>query len=106
MLDTKGVKKRKEQQMTKRLLLTAAVILFAQSLMAQDWSQNPTRPSLLLFAEGIAGPGRLERTGIYSHTGTTLGASFSAALELPASNNSNILLKLGVGRRQDDVLDN
>lgn len=86
------------------LFLTVFFVLTGFSCArSQDWSANPTKPSLLLLAEGQAGPSELVRSGIYRQTGTNIGFTLSGLLELPASATSNILIKGAFGHRQDDV---
>lgn len=87
----------------KRLLLTLLLAGLPYGLSAQDWSQNPTKPSILLLAEGQASFVNITRPAIYKTDEQGLAGRFSALFELPASNNSNILLKAAIGRRAEDT---
>lgn len=83
----------------KAIFILTAMFLLAPPIQAQE----PIRPSLLLTVDGQTGQVEAARPGIYRNTDQTLTRTFNAVLELPASPNSSILIKAGLGRRVDDV---
>ena len=89
----------------KTIVVLVLILILGPFAMAQDndWMANPTQPSLLLYTEGLVAPTEVERSGIFRQTGQSLGAQFTALLEIPASPKSNVLLRASVGHRQDDV---
>lgn len=88
----------------KRLLLTGLLALIPYGADAQDWSANPSQPSLLLLVSADVAKPDNQLFQPSRDTDLWRSTSFLALLEYPAAPKTNVIIRAAYTRQENNTL--